>query len=111
MPSGDVIRMLPRWLETTGETLRVLSLVCKSSAQVTDAILSSIANNLLYLDELHLAGCPKVTHKGVSAVLEANNTRIRALALEGLSASFVNSSFYNAFMSVTLIDAAGHECI
>ena len=93
MPSGDVIKMLPSWLESTGDTLRVLSLVCKSAAQVTDTLLSSIAGNLQNLEELHLAGCPKVTHKGVSAILEANNTRIRALALEGLSASFVSLSY------------------
>lgn len=29
MPSGEVIRMLPSWLAVTGESLRVLSLVCK----------------------------------------------------------------------------------
>jgi len=62
----------------------------QASPLVTDALLTTIAPHIPHLEHLHLAGCPKVTHDGVSALLRANNEGgVLSLGLEGLSSSFV----------------------
>ncbi|TFK31402.1 hypothetical protein BDQ12DRAFT_694220 [Crucibulum laeve] len=93
MPSVPVIGALEGWLTQTGKTLRSLTLVCKSSPIVTDDVLRSLAYHLPNLDHIHLTGCPKVTHQGVSAVLDSNITGIESLGLEGVSARFDMAAF------------------
>lgn len=57
---------------------------------MTDELLETIAPRLNSLEHLYLAGCPKVTHKGVWAMVQANVSGIRGLGLEGLSTTFVS---------------------
>ena len=48
-----------------------------------------MASVLTRLEYFHIAGCPKVTHAGISSVLSGNSAGIIDLALEGVSPSFV----------------------
>lgn len=59
---------------------------------VTDAVLECAAPYLANLDHLHLTGCPKVTHKGVCALILSNLNGLISLGLEGVSSKFVISS-------------------
>lgn len=67
---------------------------------MTDTILSSLAPNLIELDGLHIAGCPKVTHEGIWALLSTNTTGIVGLGLEGLSPKFVSQDCVRGVTSV-----------
>ncbi|KZT34733.1 hypothetical protein SISSUDRAFT_1072038 [Sistotremastrum suecicum HHB10207 ss-3] len=87
MPSSDIISLLPAWLGACTETLKSLSLICKASPRLTDEILSSAAESLSSLQRLHLAGCTKITHKGILAVMRVNPSLV-SLGLEGLSPTF-----------------------
>lgn len=61
----------------------------KMSPRITDDILIRMAPSLKKLESLQLTGCPKVTHKGVRAVLGENENGIMTLALEGVSPRLV----------------------
>ena len=62
----------------------------QASAVVTDELLVSLGLTLDQLEEFHLAGCPRVTHQGILAVLAGNIQGIVELRLEGLSRRFVS---------------------
>ena len=49
----------------------------------------TLAPILDQLEELHLTGCPKITHNGVLAILATNTRGILTLGLEGVSSLFV----------------------
>ncbi|KAF8639215.1 hypothetical protein AX17_001700 [Amanita inopinata Kibby_2008] len=93
MPSAAVISLLPTWTALNRISLRRLTLVCKASPVVTDEVLVSLATSLTQLEELHLAGCPKVTHQGVWAILSSNTEGIVGLRLEGVSSRFDMTDF------------------
>ena len=65
----------------------------KSTTLITDGVLSAFAPTLANLKQLHIAGCPKATHKGIEELLSANEDGITELALEGVSSSFVRCRF------------------
>ncbi|PPQ99304.1 hypothetical protein CVT24_009172 [Panaeolus cyanescens] len=88
MPSGPVLAQLKPWLSVTGSTLRSLTLICKTTSLVTDSLIETLAPHLVNLEYLHLAGCPKVTEKGVWAAVSSNRFGLLGLGLEGLSNKF-----------------------
>ncbi|GBE89773.1 hypothetical protein BKA93DRAFT_793618 [Sparassis latifolia] len=88
MPSSAVINTLPCWMRYTGDTLRHLSLICKSPAAVTDTLLEMLAPHISKLEHLYLAGCRKVTERGVLAILAASENGLLSLGLEGISDHF-----------------------
>ncbi|KAJ7271162.1 hypothetical protein C8J57DRAFT_1508112 [Mycena rebaudengoi] len=88
MPSARVVGQLNSWMALTGPTLRSLTLICKMSPLVTDAVLESLAPNLVHLDQFSIAGCPRVGPRGIWAVISQNITGIRVLGLEGLGNRF-----------------------
>ncbi|PPR07496.1 hypothetical protein CVT26_013465 [Gymnopilus dilepis] len=88
MPSPAVVSKLEPWLSSTGNTLRSLTLICKASTIITDALLESIAPYLVHLEHLNLTGCPKVTHRGVWALVSSNLNGLIGLGLEGVSPKF-----------------------
>ncbi|KAI0041912.1 hypothetical protein FA95DRAFT_1548149 [Auriscalpium vulgare] len=88
MPSGAVLDILPKWIEKTGDSIRSLTLICKSSLLVTDALLELVSPHLQRLEHLYLAGCPKVTDKGIWAMISHNVNGLVGLGIEGLSSSF-----------------------
>lgn len=61
----------------------------QASNLVTDDYLQSLAPFLPCLEHLHLAGCPRVTHAGITSLLAQNPEGIVELGLEGLSPTFV----------------------
>ncbi|KAI0062515.1 hypothetical protein BV25DRAFT_1803980 [Artomyces pyxidatus] len=93
MPSGSVLETLPRWIEATGHSLRTLTLICKASLLVTDHLLETISPHLHGLQHLHLAGCPRVTDKGIWAMIRHNARGLFSLGLEGLSPVFDMAAF------------------
>ncbi|EGO01171.1 hypothetical protein SERLA73DRAFT_179271 [Serpula lacrymans var. lacrymans S7.3] len=93
MPSISVLDILPSWLSVTNETLRNLTLICKASSLITDTMLESIAPSLHHLEHFHITGCPKVTQRGILAVLSSNDHGLLSLGLEGLSQAFDMTSF------------------
>ncbi|KAK7435499.1 hypothetical protein VKT23_019621 [Stygiomarasmius scandens] len=94
MPGGGLIRhTLGNWIGRVGETLRHLSLVCKMSPKVTDQLLENLSPSLCNLDYFYITGCPKVTERGITAVLSANETGIEGLGLEGLAPKFHMANF------------------
>ncbi|OBZ76446.1 hypothetical protein A0H81_03102 [Grifola frondosa] len=88
MPSSSVIDVLPSWTRSTGNSLRNLTLICKSSTVVNDGLLEAIAPNVNSLEYLSMVGCPKVTHEGLWVILSANSKGILAIGMEGLSPAF-----------------------
>ncbi|KAJ7088368.1 hypothetical protein B0H15DRAFT_841137 [Mycena belliarum] len=88
MPSTDVVRQLPSWIAVTGASLRSLTLICKMSPLVTDAVLERLAPSLAHLEQLSIIGCLRVSHVGVWALLVQNNAGLQSLALEGLPPKF-----------------------
>ncbi|KIM41347.1 hypothetical protein M413DRAFT_146971 [Hebeloma cylindrosporum] len=93
MPSTGVMAELNPWLALTGHTLRSLTLICRATPVVTDVALERISPYLANLDILHLAGCPKVTHRGVCAVISSNLNGLIGLGLEGVSPRFDMAEF------------------
>ncbi|KAF7299495.1 F-box domain-containing protein [Mycena indigotica] len=89
MPSRDVVALLPTWIAQTTSTLRSLTLICKMSIFIDDAVLKNIAPNVPLLEQLSLTGCPAISHEGISAMLSHNVVGIRSLSLEGLPKKFV----------------------
>ncbi|KAI0311408.1 hypothetical protein OF83DRAFT_1151190 [Amylostereum chailletii] len=88
MPSSPVLNILPQWIAATGPRLRTLTLICKATPLVNDALLGNLSPHLRRIERLSLAGCPKVTHEGVWAVIRHNVGGIRGLGLEGLTPHF-----------------------
>lgn len=62
------------------------------SPLITDDMLMRMAPFLKNLEFFHLTGCPKVTHKGVRAVLVESETGIVNLGLEGISPRLVRQA-------------------
>ncbi|EMD36761.1 hypothetical protein CERSUDRAFT_65561 [Gelatoporia subvermispora B] len=87
MPSSRVVGILPSWLGATGATLKHLTLICKTSTLVTDSMLSRISPHLPNLEQLHLIGCPRVSHDGILAILLASSRGINTLGLDGVSST------------------------
>ncbi|KAK7047461.1 hypothetical protein VNI00_006692 [Paramarasmius palmivorus] len=93
MPSPAVVQTLSPWLERTGEALRNLTIICKSSPIITDETLELLSPNLRNLEYLYITGCPKVTHRGVFAVLSQSTQGLLGLGIEGLSPRFDIQAF------------------
>lgn len=111
MPTTEVVKVLEEWVKIVNSTLKNLNVICKvrlpaflhfqsiinecsfyhmkMSPRITDDILIRMAPSLKKLESLQLTGCPKVTHKGVRAVLGENENGITTLALEGVSPRLV----------------------
>ena len=113
MPSPPVIEVLSTWLKCLTDPLQSLSIVCKvggsicahanpaakprprqSSSAVTDSFLQRISEDLSGLDELHLTGCQRVTHEGLSAALLCNKNGIKKLGIESVSSLLVRCNRY-----------------
>ncbi|KAJ3494635.1 hypothetical protein NLJ89_g10769 [Agrocybe chaxingu] len=88
MPSAMVLSQLEPWFSKMSDRLRNLTLICKSSRIVTDSVLETLAPSLVNLDHLHITGCPKVTHRGVWALVSTNQSGLKGLGLEGVSLAF-----------------------
>ncbi|KAI6041458.1 hypothetical protein EDC04DRAFT_2867106 [Pisolithus marmoratus] len=88
MPSLHVLNVLPMWIKASGTTLRSLRIICKASTHVTDRFLESLSPDLTELEHLTIFGCPKVTHRGVGALVSANRNGLLAISMEHLSQSF-----------------------
>lgn len=93
MPTASVASLLPSWTLLNHAKLRSLTLICKASAVVTDELMVSLGPTLDHLEEFHLAGCARVTHQGILAVLAGNIRGIVELRLEGLAPRFDMSEF------------------
>ncbi|KAI0305113.1 hypothetical protein B0F90DRAFT_1701398 [Multifurca ochricompacta] len=96
MPSMSVLEILPRWLQITGQSLTSLTLICKASIHVTDALLDSISQHLPQLERLYLAGCPRVTNNGVWSMIRSRVRNLKGLSLESLSPVFNMSALSEA---------------
>ncbi|KAE9407959.1 hypothetical protein BT96DRAFT_743267, partial [Gymnopus androsaceus JB14] len=93
MPSSSVISLMRPWLQITGDSLRSLTIICKTSPLITDAKLELLAPQLTQLEHFYLTGCSRVTHDGINSILSANENGIVSLGLEGLSPKFDMSQF------------------
>ncbi|KAL5520814.1 hypothetical protein ACEPAF_2817 [Sanghuangporus sanghuang] len=93
MPTAEVVHALPGCFQRNLETLQELTIICKFTSVVSDAWLQEMAPSLSGLEKLHLAGCPKITQKGLIHLLRENVPGITDLALEGLSPSFDMKEF------------------
>lgn len=117
MPSAAVIQALEPWLKLTGGSLRSLTLICKATTIITDNTLEVLAPNLCLLEELHITGCPKVTHRGIFSIISQNERGITSLGIEGLSSRFVMADFRrdcgqsNALSRLTSITLTIHQQI
>ncbi|KAF5350601.1 hypothetical protein D9756_008654 [Leucocoprinus leucothites] len=85
MPTIEVVHVLEEWVKIVQESLRSLNVICKMSPVITDEVLIRIAPYLKNLEFFHLTGCPKVTHRGVRAVLSESERGIQNMALESVS--------------------------
>ncbi|RDB17281.1 hypothetical protein Hypma_001720 [Hypsizygus marmoreus] len=89
MPSGPVVDRLRIWMALTGNTLQNLTLICKvTSSIITDSVLEGLAPHLVKLRYLYLTGCPRVSHRGVWAIISHNHAGLIGLGLEGMSPRF-----------------------
>ncbi|KAJ7612273.1 hypothetical protein FB45DRAFT_1118185 [Roridomyces roridus] len=88
MPSADVVNQLAPWMNNTGASLSSLTLICKMSPRITDNILEVVAPSLASLSQFSIAGCPRVTHTGIWAILSNNTLGLQSLSLEALSTRF-----------------------
>lgn len=93
MPSVHVLNVLPLWIKASGPTLRNLRIICRASTRVTDGLLESLSPDLVELEHLSIIGCPKVTHKGIGALVSTNRSGLFAMDLKHLSLSFDMSAF------------------
>ncbi|EPT01925.1 hypothetical protein FOMPIDRAFT_1160757 [Fomitopsis schrenkii] len=93
MPRNAVVEVLPAWTGATGSTLRHLTILCKMPGTLNDATLQEIAPNVPNLERLYIAGCVKVTERGVWAIISENTRGLQALGMEGLSPSFDMAHF------------------
>jgi hypothetical protein len=53
-----------------------------------------MASSLTNLEQFYVTGCPKVTERGVSAIISSSQPGLRALGLESVSPRFASSSPY-----------------
>ncbi|KAF9645469.1 hypothetical protein BDM02DRAFT_3181243 [Thelephora ganbajun] len=104
MPSPPVIWILPAWLKSLVHPLQSLSIVCKSSSAVTDALLEQISGDLSGLDELHLTGCQRVTHEGLTKALHHNKNGIKSLSIESISPLLNLTEFDRQCQEVQLLN-------
>ncbi|KAF8580095.1 hypothetical protein K439DRAFT_1637353 [Ramaria rubella] len=88
MPSSEVIDILPIWLQITRETLNAFHVLCKATTLITDLTLETVAPYMTHLKHFHVAGCPRVTHKGILSIFSHNLQGLESLGLEGLSSTF-----------------------
>ncbi|CAK5282490.1 unnamed protein product [Mycena citricolor] len=95
MPTEDVVRRLPLCLRNSAASLTELTLICRMSPLVTDAVLVALAPHLVNLEQFAIMGCPRVTPAGVCAVLEASLLGMTSLALEGLAPKFPITTLAN----------------
>ncbi|KAJ2933813.1 hypothetical protein H1R20_g3261, partial [Candolleomyces eurysporus] len=93
MPSSAVISQLRSMFEVSGYHLRHLTVICKSSPVINDDVLESMASSLTNLEQFYVTGCPKVTERGVSAIISSSQPGLRALGLESVSPRFNISTF------------------
>jgi len=103
MPSWEVVNLLPIWIERAKESLIEFHVLCKATSHITDQILETIAPYTTHLQRLQVAGCPRVTHKGINAILSQNDASIKVLALEGLSPSFELSALSHCNEKLTTL--------
>ncbi|KAG9308342.1 hypothetical protein JVU11DRAFT_12108 [Chiua virens] len=103
MPSTRVLDILPTWTSITGETLRRLTIICKASTHVTDALLAHLAPNLQGLECLYIIGCPRVTHAGIMAIASASTSGLIEISLEALSQEFDMSAFKTACLRINAL--------
>ncbi|KAF8510199.1 hypothetical protein BU17DRAFT_55597 [Hysterangium stoloniferum] len=88
MPSAEVVDILPQWLMKNKETLTAFHVLCKSSSLITNDRLAAMAPYMTRLRHLHIVGCPRITHRGILAVIRHNTASFESLGLEGLSPTF-----------------------
>ncbi|KAF6757358.1 hypothetical protein DFP72DRAFT_1065670 [Ephemerocybe angulata] len=69
MPSSAVVSQFQRMTKVSGGNLRNVTIICKSSSVLTDATLEEMAPGLPNLEQFFITGCPKVTERGVSAIV------------------------------------------
>ncbi|KZV67676.1 hypothetical protein PENSPDRAFT_611087 [Peniophora sp. CONT] len=93
MPGSGVIDIFPSWMQVVGQKLRSLTLICKDTRLVNDALLEDMSAFLPSLERLSLVGCPKVTHRGIGALVRQNVRGLLSLGLEGITPAFDVSSF------------------
>ncbi|KAI6122130.1 hypothetical protein EV401DRAFT_2056560 [Pisolithus croceorrhizus] len=89
MPSVQII--CKAW-NNTSYLQQTLNKCVQASTHVTDGLLESLSPNLAELECLHILD-PKVTHKGIGALVSANRSGLFAINLEHLSLSFDMSVF------------------
>ncbi|KIJ55544.1 hypothetical protein M422DRAFT_63582 [Sphaerobolus stellatus SS14] len=99
MPSAEVIAILPAWTQKVKDTLNTFHVLCKASPLITDSTLDAMAPYMTRLQHLHIAGCPRITHKGILAVISNTQDGIKSLGLEGLSPSLDISELSNSAVS------------
>ncbi|KAI0078087.1 hypothetical protein K474DRAFT_1594707 [Panus rudis PR-1116 ss-1] len=99
MPSSSVVGILHEWIPVTAHTLRHLSLICKSTAVITDQLLEDIGPSLVNLEHLYLVGCPKVTHRGLLAAISSSQHGLLSLGIEGVSPTFDMGQFADHCLS------------
>ncbi|TEB39824.1 hypothetical protein FA13DRAFT_1619352 [Coprinellus micaceus] len=88
MPSPLVVRNIRDMVKVSGEKLRSLTMICKASGAVTDSILEDMAPTLVNLESFSLTGCPKVTERGVLAIVSSTCVGLKVLGLENVSTKF-----------------------
>ncbi|KAF5326254.1 hypothetical protein D9611_000472 [Ephemerocybe angulata] len=93
MPSSGVVSQLQSMMKVSGGNLRSVTIICKSSPVLTDATLEEMAPNLPNLEQFFITGCPKVTERGVSAIVSSTQAGLRELGLEGVSPKFDMRAF------------------
>ncbi|THU86166.1 hypothetical protein K435DRAFT_684186 [Dendrothele bispora CBS 962.96] len=97
MPGAGVVMRLREWIGGMTEgRLKHLTLVCKLSPLISDTLLERLSPHLRSLEHFSITGCPKVTERGIIAVLEKNENGIVGLGLEGLSVKFHMPTFRSA---------------
>ncbi|THU80087.1 hypothetical protein K435DRAFT_512047 [Dendrothele bispora CBS 962.96] len=97
MPGVGVAGRLREWIGGMTEgRLKHLTLVCKLSPLISDTLLERLSPHLRSLEHFSITGCPKVTERGIIAVLEKNENGIVGLGLEGLSVKFHMPTFRSA---------------
>ena len=107
MPSPLVVRNIRDMVKTSGERLRSFTMICKvcrvavfymmngrllpsqASGAVTDGILEGMGSTLVNLESFSLTGCPKVTERGVLAIVLSTRVGLKVLGLENVSTKFV----------------------
>ncbi|KAI0684903.1 hypothetical protein BC835DRAFT_588106 [Cytidiella melzeri] len=93
LPGSRIMDILPAWAAKTASTLRHLTLIWQSTTLLTDQVMEELAVHLTGLEFIHLVGCPRVTHRGLWAIILANKGKLRGLGMEVRSLAFDLSEF------------------